>query len=79
MSHSLICFDAFQVTFSDEIETKALAYSTAGDQNEQLVQAPRLRDSEVTQLVEAKRFYEDMISELCEEAGLFELDQNVVI
>lgn len=52
---------------------------TAGDQNETVLQELRQRDNQVRQLLEQKQFYEEVLSELCEEAGLFELDQNVVI
>lgn len=52
---------------------------TAGDQNETVLQELRQRDNQVRQLLEQKKFYEEVLSELCEEAGLFELDQNVVI
>lgn len=53
---------------------------TAGDHNETaILQELRERDHQVRQLLEAKQFYEEVLSELCEEAGLFELDQNVVI
>ena len=67
-----------QVTFSDEVETRTMAYSE-GDQNDTILQELRVRDNQVRQLMEAKHFYEEVLSELCEEAGLFELDQNVVI
>lgn len=53
-------------------------YNT-GDPNETVLQELRERDNQVRQLLEQKRFYEEVLSELCEEAGLFELDQNVVI
>lgn len=53
-------------------------YNT-GDPNETVLQELRARDNQVRQLLEQKRFYEEVLSELCEEAGLFELDQNVVI
>lgn len=49
-----------------------------GDQNETILQELRERDSQVRELLEAKYFYE-VLSELCEEAGLFELDQNEII
>jgi len=52
---------------------------TAGDQNETVLQELRQRDNQVRQLLEQKMFYEEVLSELCEEAGLLELDQNVVI
>ena len=67
-----------QVTFSDEIETRSLG-DTASDPNETVLQELRHRDSQVRELLEQKHFYEEVLSELCEEAGLFELDQNVVI
>ena len=67
-----------QVTFSDEIETRSLG-DTASDPNETVLQELRHRDSQVRELLEQKQFYEEVLSELCEEAGLFELDQNVVI
>ena len=67
-----------QVTFSDEIETRNLG-DTASDPNETVLQELRHRDSQVRELLEQKHFYEEVLSELCEEAGLFELDQNVVI
>ncbi|PFX23356.1 uncharacterized protein LOC111333043 [Stylophora pistillata] len=67
-----------KVTFSDEVETRSLGY-TAGDPNETVLQELRHRDSQVRELLEQKHFYEEVLSELCEEAGLFELDQNVVV
>ena len=51
----------------------------AGDPNETVLRELRQRDNQVRQLLEQKQFYEEVLSELCEEAGLFELDQNVVI
>lgn len=51
----------------------------AGDQSEELLHELQERDNQVRQLLKAKHFYEEVLSELCEEAGLFELDQNVVI
>lgn len=68
----------FQVTFSEDVETRTMGY-TAGDPNETVLQELRQRDNQVRQLLEQKQFYEEVLSELCEEAGLFELDQNVVI
>lgn len=67
-----------QVTFSEEVETRSMDYPT-GDQNETIRQELRERDSQVRELLEAKYFYEEVLSELCEEAGLFELDQNEII
>ena len=67
-----------QVTFSEEVETRRVDYP-AGDQNETILQELRERDSQVRELLEAKYFYEEVLSELCEEAGLFELDQNEII
>ncbi|KAJ7376249.1 hypothetical protein OS493_035910 [Desmophyllum pertusum] len=67
-----------KVTFSDEVETRTRDYTT-GDPNETVLQELRQRDSQVRQLLEQKQFYEEVLSELCDEAGLFELDQNVVI
>lgn len=69
---------ALQVTFSDEVETKPMDYTTE-NQNDTILQELLERDHQVRQLMEAKHFYEEVLSELCEEAGLFELDQNVVI
>lgn len=66
-----------QVTFSEEVETRSMEHPT-GDQNETILQELRERDSQVRELLEAKYFYE-VLSELCEEAGLFELDQNEII
>ncbi|KAL9987737.1 hypothetical protein ACROYT_G002091 [Oculina patagonica] len=67
-----------KVTFSEEVETRMMDYTT-GDANETVLQELRERDNQVRQLLEQKRYYEEVLSELCEEAGLFELDQNVVI
>ncbi|XP_020601327.1 uncharacterized protein LOC110040429 isoform X2 [Orbicella faveolata] len=67
-----------KVTFSEEVETRTMDH-TAGDPNETVLHELRRRDNQVRQLLEQKQFYEEVLSELCEEAGLFELDQNVVI
>ncbi|XP_074633852.1 uncharacterized protein LOC141892453 isoform X1 [Acropora palmata] len=67
-----------KVTFSDEVHARTIDYTTEIS-NETILQQLREKDDQVKQLLEAKRFYEEVLSELCEEAGFFELDQDLVI
>ena len=76
---SLVLFSTvLQVTFSDEVEARTMD-STVEIHNETMLQKLRERENQIKELLEAKQFYEDVLSELCEEAGFFELDQDVVI
>ena len=65
-----------KVTFSDEVTDHKEA-SSANNNEQKLLKTVREKDDKIRHLQEANDLYKNIFGELSEEAGLFELDQDV--
>ena len=68
-----------KVTFSEQVESRSVVHPQMVEQQERMLQVLRQKDAQIRRLTEGKRFYEEVFGDLCQEAGLFELDQDDVI